>query len=192
MKIITCIFSVLSLFITGNIYAEPVINISTQYYDISGQTNSELLREMARKGPYSGRKRYWAITRWYVNYNFNFQPSEFGCSINTVQTNVNIEFIYPRWVDRARWGHARQNMGRQWDRMYQALVAHEETHASHGIAAARQIESELQKLSSRNNCHSLRRDFENRAQRIIQHYRNADIQFDRRTHHGRNEGVHLP
>jgi len=193
MKITACIFSILSLFIAENIYAEPVINISTQYYDISGQSHSELLREMARKGPSSGNKRYWAVTRWYVHYSFNFQPSASGCSVSTVQTHVNIEFIYPRWIDRAKWGSSTsQNMRRQWDRMCQALVAHEETHASHGIAAARQIEFDLQKLSNRTNCHTLRRDFENRAQRIIQHYKNADIQFDRRTHHGRNEGVHLP
>jgi len=196
MKITLSIFYLFLFLITTNAYAEPVVNIRTTYYDISGQTNGILRREMARKGPmarstYRGGqpKRAWAATGWRVNWNADYKPSGYGCKVSAVQTTVSIHFIYPRWTERAT---ARPNMGKQWDRMYQALVAHEETHASHGIAAARQIESELLQLSRRNSCTGFQRDIDNHAQKIVQYYNNLDYRFDQRTHHGGNDGVYLP
>jgi len=192
MKISVYIFLVVTLLMTGTAYADPMINTRTTYYDISGRSNRVLRREMSIKGPRfnNGSTRYWAITRWMVNWNAHYQPNNgYGCSISAIQTTVSIEFTYPRWIDRA---NARPNMGRQWDRMYQALVAHEETHASHGIAAAKQIEHELLQLSNYNNCNNLRQEAATRAQQIIQRYQRADVQFDQRTHHGANEGVRLP
>jgi len=198
-------FVLLFLLKVENTYADPVITINTTYYDISGKTSRQLRREMAKKGPPSDnpRRRYWAMTRWHVSWNPDYVPLHesynsapnlpvgTGCKINSVRTTVSIDYIYPRWVNRA---DSSTNMGRKWDRMYQALVAHEETHAEHGISAAKQIESELLKLSSNNRCNTSRftREVNNHAQQIIQYYRDADIQFDQRTAHGVNEGVKLP
>jgi len=184
MRIITGTFFILSLLMVQNAYAEPIININTSYYDISGQTNGALRREMSLKGPitrphYRGNqpKRALASTSWRVNWNANYKPSgAYGCKVDSVEVTVSIWFTYPRWTGRA---NARPNMGNQWDRFYQALVSHEEVHASHGIAAARQVESELLQLSRRNNCNGFQRDIDNRAREIVQRYDNLDLQFDR-------------
>jgi len=214
MKIKTYIFSVLTfLLMVENAYADPIININTTYYDISGRTSRDLRREMAEKGPFldNPKHRYWAITRWRVSWTPDYGPLHVdrelsrklyssapnlrtgsGCKVNSVRTTVSIDYTYPRWTNRA---NPYSDMGRKWDRMYQALVAHEETHARHGISAAKQIESELLKLSGNSHCSgnsNFIREVNNRAQQIIQHYSNADIQFDQRTDHGVNEGVKLP
>jgi len=172
------------MLIVQNAYAEPIINIRTTYYDISGITNDALRREMMRKGPdlhrfNTGSNRYRraaATASWRVNWNADYKPSgAYGCKVTAIQTTVSIHFTYPRWTGRAT---ARPNMASQWDRFYQAVVAHEETHASHGIAAAKQIESELSQLARRNSCTGFQQDIDNRAQKIVQHYRNRDKRFD--------------
>jgi len=183
--------SLLIFLITFNAYAEPIVHIKTNYYAINGQTSRELRREMSTKGPHfdNTRTRYAATTQWWVNWDVSYTSNDYGCSINTVQTQVAIEFVYPRWTNKT---NARPNIQEKWERFYQALVAHEQTHANHGISAAKQIENQLARLSSSNQCANLRREVNNRAQQIIHHYQNEDIQFDKRTRHGLNEGVRLP
>jgi len=208
MKITLSIFSLFLFLITTNAYAEPVVNIRTTYYDISGQTNEALRREMARKGPILSDRRYWASAQWHVSWNADYQILNHdkelarrfyssapnlrvgtGCQVKSVQTTVSIQYTYPRWVNPA---NPYTNMGRKWDRMYRALVAHEQTHGSHGISAARQIESELLQLSSNDHCGNFMREVNTRAQQIIRRYQDADVQFDRRSNHGFNDGIRLP
>lgn len=62
-----------------------------------------------------------------------------------------------------------------WTRMTEALLAHERLHAAHGIAAAREIAA--------NNCRN--------GNAIIDRWAEQDRELDRRTGHGRAQGVRL-
>jgi len=187
---VSCAFAFI-VFIAASAHAAPVINESTTYYDISGQTINTLREQMSAKGPRDPNSgvQVWGKTEWYVNWKINYKPVGVGCKIDTVAVELLIKFTYPKWLNRA---NAHPQVKAQWDRFYKALVAHEAIHARNGIGAANQLEEELPKLYSRNDCNRFKQEVNNRAGQIVRSYANADILFDQRTNNGRNEGVTLP
>lgn len=172
--------------------AEPVISQSTQYYSIVGSSVDQLRAEMSSKGPLdpnSGRQ-VWAKTKWYVNWRLDYTPiGEKGCAVSAAHVTLKIEFLYPQWMNRDNAG---PQLRAQWDRFFQSLVAHENMHARHGIAAAQQLQSELPKLYSRTDCQRLKDEAGQRGRDIVRNYSNADIRLDQRTDNGRKDGVTLP
>jgi len=195
LSILARIYCAWLLLIIPDVLASPTINIKTDYYDINGHSFSKLRHEMAEKGPRThGATQYgwWATTTWQVRYQVEYKTTRRGCIVDTAQTTVAIEFVYPRWIDH---DYAPASIRQAWDRMYQALVRHEGIHAGHGISAAREIEKALPKLPPRNGvngCDMIKRDVQARALEIVEKYKQEDILFDERTNHGANEGVVLP
>lgn len=88
------------------------------------------------------------------------------------EVRLRIDITMPRL---ARPERLSQGDLRIWQRMETALMTHERQHAAHGVAAAREIHDA--------NCRN--------AQAIIQKWAQQDRVLDRRTQHGRTEGVRL-
>jgi len=69
-----------------------------------------------------------------------------------------------------------RNLQEKFDKMYAALLRHEENHGKYGIAAATEIEAAA--------CSN--------TDAIFTKYNKADRDYDKRTNHGAKEGVILP
>ncbi len=109
-----------------------------------------------------GPKGFWAYTRWYVRWTGNCRVS------------AEINYTFPRWTNRKQaTGWLRQ----RWDRMTRNLWRHEKGHGRHGINAAHEIH--------KSRC---RGD----PMKIIRKWAKQDRIYDRRTGHGRTEGVVFP
>lgn len=67
------------------------------------------------------------------------------------------------------------NIRKSWERMRAALVAHEKLHGAHGVSAAQEIAAA--------GCKN--------GNAIIRKYNKADQALDRRTNHGKTQGVVL-
>ena len=87
--------------------------------------------------------------------------------------SVEITYTMPKWVNKASAPKALQ---RRWERMIKKLWLHERGHGRHGIMAAKEIE-----------CVGCRH-----AKRIARKWAEQDKIYDRRTKHGRTQGVRLP
>jgi predicted secreted Zn-dependent protease len=72
------------------------------------------------------------------------------------------------------------------------LRQHERQHGQHGIDAAHEIEKEIGSLEGRPTCDALVEDVNALGHRIVKKHAARDVEYDQRTHHGRDEGVHLP
>ena len=86
--------------------------------------------------------------------------------------SVTISITLPK---HARPDTMPADVRRKFDRMLGALRAHEEQHGQHAVLAAQEIES----AGCRN------------GNAILKTYNDADVRFDRRTDHGRRQGVIL-
>lgn len=90
----------------------------------------------------------------------------------TCEVSLTIDYTYPQHI-RSEALHPA--VRKAWFDMMAALKAHEEQHGAHGIAAARDIvQADCKK-----------------ARRIIQKWAAEDRRYDRRTRHGKTEGVIL-
>ena len=87
--------------------------------------------------------------------------------------SVELTYTMPKWANKDLAPPALQ---RRWDAMIEKLWLHERGHGQFAIEAAREIE--------RVGCHQ--------AQRIMRKLRRQNEAYDRRTKHGRTQGVRLP
>ncbi|MEO1719951.1 MAG: DUF922 domain-containing protein [Pseudomonadota bacterium] len=117
--------------------------------------------ELKRQMASRGPNGYWGFARWVVRWSA------------TCRVTLTVRYILPRWVNQSGASPA---LRRRWRRMLTALRRHEHQHGRHGIAAAK----ELSRTRCRNNPHG-----------IVARWSAADRAFDRRTIHGRTQGVRL-
>ena len=76
-----------------------------------------------------------------------------------------------------------------FNNFYAALFKHEQNHRDSGLYAARDIEKALLNLGSFPNCQKLESAANQKGHQILQQYVQRDIDYDKRTDHGRLEGV---
>ena len=171
--------------------AGPTVSEINSYYDIAGGSLPELVAQMRLLGPTieGSARRYWARTTWHVRWRFTYRERGFSCVIETVSVSLKINYTYPRWKDESG---ADETSRKAWARMMSALERHERQHAQHGRDAALEIERGIGALKAQRSCALLEREANALGHRIVEQYVARDAEFDRRTDHGRNEGVHLP
>lgn len=137
--------------------AQPAITVERNYYTVSGTTPRELRRDMGRKGP----KGFWAYTRWRVRWSRD-------CKVS-----LQVTYTFPQLERREALPLP---LRRKWDAMLRRLAQHEEQHAAHGLAAAREVEAA--------RCKD--------ARAIVARWSRRTKQLDIDTDHGRSQGVVLP
>lgn len=92
---------------------------------------------------------------------------------STCQVSLEIQYTMPRHTRR---GAMPVNIRTEWDQMIAALKSHEEQHGAHGVSAAKEL--------VRQGCRN--------GNAIVQKWAEQDRIYDRRTGHGRTEGVTFP
>jgi len=170
--------------------AEPVVSVTSHYYQIQGDTAKALRREMNTKSPVKQNgKRYDAYTAWSVKWRYTWDRTEHRCEINRVTTTVDVTFTLPDWQN---YEAAPSALQQHWDDYYQALVAHEQGHQAFGVEAATEIEQGILALGPRENCQRLERDANKLGYKTIAAHSASEKQYDLDTNHGMNDGAVFP
>ena len=167
-------------------WAHPVI----RHYDIHGNSERALVQQLRAKGPTaSNGKRFDALTRWQVTWNFRYEPRGGSCVVTRVDTRTEGTITLPRWRNQAG---ASPVLVRHWNRYIAALTEHERNHFAHGAGAARDIERLGRSFRQHGDCSGIERAFNRQADAIVRRAQEQDRRYDRRTGHGRSEGAHFP
>lgn len=150
-------------------------------YSVSGETFAEVLSRLKEEGPKDqyGIARY-AVTKWSLRWGVNREE-------NKPEVSKSIKVVLPDWRDKAT---ASKEMQKEWNRFYQAIVSHEQQHAHRASQTARTIESEIQRLLDSKPKVSLE-EINRVANKFIRENQEWDLEFDKKTRHGREEGVVL-
>jgi predicted secreted Zn-dependent protease len=162
-------------------------NVSTQYYEVGGDTPARIWEEMRMRGP-TGRdgRRYNARTEWHVRWRYPLEETGTGCEIGRVSVTLTVRYTMPRWERPPGTSSA---VASQWNRYVGALESHEEGHADFGREAAQRIERALGGLSARASCNQLDREANALGQRILDEIRPEEEDYDRETNHGATQGT---
>ena len=177
------------LLLAGAATAEPLARVHTSYYYIDGSSATVLTAQMDQNGP-AGEdgKRQPSKTRWDVQWKYNHDQVGVTCGVRDVMVAVGIAQNIPRWRGENK---SSGPLATRWKKFSEAVKRHEAVHKDHGMKAAAEIESALQGLKPASNCVDLDKAANAAGERIIQKYRELDAEYDRRTAHGRKEGVSL-
>ena len=160
----------LALYVLNTRSETPEVIRRDAFYEIDGRTFPEIRREIIYRSP---KRMAIAWCSWNVTWNIHAREKANRCEIDYVDTRATISITMPRWVNYASAG---DGMKAAWDQYSGAILAHEETHASHGIAAANEIQRLLPDLvGGMSSCNSVREEAGLLANRIIKENREKDV-----------------
>lgn len=155
----------------------PEVHRQNLFYNIGGYTFMDIRREINRRSPKRiNNKLAIAWCGWQVKWHIHTREKNNHCEIASVDTKVAVSLTMPRWVNYASAG---VGMKEAWDLYAGTVLAHEETHAGHGITAAHDIQRRLLDLGGGASCKSVKEEGELLAGRIVKEYRAKDVELDR-------------
>jgi predicted secreted Zn-dependent protease len=154
----------------------PEVHRSNAFYEVGGYTFMDVRREIFYRSPKRISNKVavaWCI--WEISWVINTRQDETLCRINSIDTRIDVSITMPRWANYASAGNG---MKEAWDTYYKSVLEHEEIHGNNGIAAARDLQRRLSDLTGRYSCKDLQEDGKYLAHRIINEYREKDVEFD--------------
>jgi len=182
--------TVFVLLLSCEVMAKPTVAVYELFYEVDGTTADEIREQMSLRSPNREDGNVFdAHTEWYVDWRYDYNEGGGKCEVVAPNISVNVTFTMPRWIGRDSSAPA---LAKRWDDYYQALVAHEKGHGNNGISAALEIEQMVSALESESSCRSMDTKIDKMANKIIKKYNKADINFDKKTSHGMNEGAVFP
>ena len=153
-----------------------------EYYEVGGKSAVVMRRTMNRHGVrWTDGKTYDAVTRWHVNWTFEYAETDGGCTVTNVRTHVDVVIRLPRWTGRADASPALRD---RWDSYISALHRHELGHRQFGMRAAEEIAEALTRMEPTTNCGGLETEVNALGHEILEKYRREEIAYDRNTRHG--------
>lgn len=159
------------------------------FYDIDGTTREELLSQMNQSGTsWNDGKVYAALTTWDIRYHYDITTMNGRYYLSSIGTDVGIVFHLPRLVSSAK---TPEGLILTWNTYLGNLKTHEFGHRDIAVSIGQDI---YQTLSSLGSCTS-KGELDHEAQEIVQakfqHLKEAQIEYDMETRHGKKQGAVL-
>lgn len=160
------------------------------YYPVAGDDIYSLRRSIDsyRLVDASG-KRHDADTRSSIHWTYTTSSDATSCSLVSFHTTLDVQITLPQWHAS---NDASDEMKRRWSDYIRALRLHEDGHVQNGRMEASAISQLLQAVGPHADCGLLDRDVKEQTDRIHHYYEASDIEYDRRTDHGRTQGAIFP
>jgi predicted secreted Zn-dependent protease len=157
-------------------------------YEIDGSTPDELRAQMKRNGTtWNDGKVYAALTTWDIRYNYDIKSSNGRYYLDTIKTDVDIVFHLPRLVPQK----ASQELTASWNDYLTHLKTHEFGHRDIAIGIGQEIYQGLSSLGSATS----RKELDDTANKLVrakfQQLKQAQVDYDLETHHGKKQGAIL-
>ena len=168
---------------------QEVLTISTNYYKVTGSSPRELRAALNQARPWKARESVDARTRWDITWTCNVASIEGICRVNSFETRTTINLMLPRWLPPAE---APPELTNRWKQYIEALVRHEEGHFRIARAATMEMRKRVLALKEDASCPALTATINRTGQAAIDAFRSQEMEYDRKTEHGRSQGAHFP
>lgn len=189
-KLMKTYIFLLLFFASAALYASPIVNEQYANYKVTGDSASALRQQMSMFGPTDiGSEHFDASTKWYIKWQYHYQPTAEGCYFTKVNVKVDITYRFPEWSDYVL---ANDGLKHHWDTYIQNLKTHERGHAENGVAAAAEIAYALTQLPAMQSCEDLTNTADNIAYKLIAEHNTKDINYEYETNHGVTQGATFP
>lgn len=169
--------------------AAPVVATRYEFYDVAPLNRHELRNELMNKSPVQTKGGdFLAYTEWKLHLNYQTSLRKNGCFLSSATVTLLVTYTLPRLDDNYFYDWATQSA---FNRFYNALWTHEQGHAESGELAAEAVQTALKHLHAHPACEALREEIDGRFQNILDDFHARDIDYDKRTGHGRSQGVDI-
>ena len=170
--------------------AEPVMTEKYDYYEITGNDEKELRRQMGQNGTrWNDGKTYDSVTSWDINWDYGYDSAPQGCKVDSFRIILKITFRYPKWV---RTDNAPQPLVAKWDDYMNKLVMHENGHRDMAVEAAAKISRDVAELPTARSCADLDREVRALGLEIAAKLNSDEKEYDTTTKHGSTQGAVFP
>lgn len=157
-------------------------------YPVRGRSVEALGRSLAENGPVWDREHVWGIAHWGVRWGWRTTSHGGGCRLVEIRVHLGTEVTLPEWQDEVT---APAELRVRWNDFLTALRAHEYGHRNRGFLAAGEIHAALLGVRSA-DCLDIDEVAEAVARDVLERHLALDAEYDRRTLHGRAQGVVWP
>ncbi len=172
-----------------NGHLPPRITEKTEYYEVRGNCEKDLVSEMRLKGPtLSDGRQYDSLTKWYVTWDYNYGRAPRSCTADSFRATIDIVFRYPKWVQTA--GAPRQ-LSDKWNAYMKNLSTHENGHRDRAVQAVTELSRAVAELPPASSCAEIDRRVLALCSQRMQQLSTAEKQYDADTCHGIKQGAYF-
>lgn len=178
MSKIRILFGILTVVnLSANIsYAETRVSTIYTNYPISGNNINEIKQAIQASGLKDGnRSVFVAKTSPKFVWQYNFMQSELGCSIKSVDIDVEITYQIPQLMNYDSLDKANKD---QWNSYYNAAYQHENGNANLGFWIAKEMELEAKNIPPKNNCGEVARAANMMISNIFNRHERNNITYE--------------
>jgi predicted secreted Zn-dependent protease len=168
----------------------PRVKVTEKFnlYEIDGASPDELRAQMKRNGTtWNDGKIYAALTTWDIRYHYDIKSSNGGYYLDSIKTDVDIVFHLPRLVPQK----ASLELTASWNDYLTHLKTHEYGHRDIAVDIGQEIYLGLSSLGTA----SSRKELDDSANKLVrekfQQLKQAQVDYDLETHHGKKQGAVL-
>lgn len=167
----------------------PQVTEKYEYYDIMGQTETDLRRQMSQNGiKWDDGKTYDALTTWNVKWNYGYDSAATGCVAQSFNATVDITFRYPRWI---RGNDLVEPLATKWDTYMSNLILHENGHRDMAVQQTADFVRAVSELAAQ-SCAELDRQIESLGRDSMAKLNSDERDYDATTIHGTTQGAVFP
>jgi predicted secreted Zn-dependent protease len=165
---------------------KSTITISTNYYFITGNSESALHQSLQQARPWRDQAGHDARTVWNASYKFGYQQTEAGFAATSFELQAKIAVTLPFWRMPA---DAPQDLRQRWVEYLRALYTHEQGHYDVVRQAMTDLEQHFQALGAYRTVAELRRAISQVGTNTLSRARREELNYDTRTQHGATQGA---
>ena len=169
--------------------AQDSVLVTTNYFNVSGESARELRRSINQSRPWKDRSEGDANTEWKIEWTFKLMPSGTTCQVHSFTTKTTIKIVLPKWTPDAS---ASPILTERWESYMTALKRHEEGHKQIALAAASEVRRRVKSLKPEATCEAYSASLNSAAKGVIAEFREKEIEYDRKTDHGATQGARFP
>jgi predicted secreted Zn-dependent protease len=155
--------------------------VEWEFFDLT-PVQMESLAERADAGtPLShALMRFRGNTDWRLDWDYRARDEIMRCSVDKVLLTLTIRHRLPQLPKE----DLPEDVVRVFGPVYKALHAHEQQHAGHARAAAREVDRVMRMLPAQESCDILEKRLRVLVGKVLDDYRDRDERFDTDTDFG--------
>ena len=150
--------------------------VSVGYYTVSGETFSEVDREIELHGPnVTGVGKALASTDLRMLPQINYGVTSSGCEVSSARINVRARVTLPRHSNVSK---LKAELATAWNSLEEYARVHEAVHLAIADRYALLMEKEIKELAPEENCVSMRESVQAVFSKLFELHHEEQLQFD--------------
>jgi predicted secreted Zn-dependent protease len=162
------------------------IEVTTNYYTVTGTTAAELIKSKAQARPRKDKGPFDAYTDWNIHWTFKCRQRGDRFAIDSLEIRTTVAVTLPRWVAPAE---ASRDLVERWQQYVRGLGLHELGHLTLARLATAELQQQVAALKPYPTAKELTEAAGHTGTSVVEKYRQKEGDYDLETGHGAKQGA---